>query len=283
MTFPSVCDALYPKKDPYRSKSKFVFAMFRAAGGPVAFDDSYARKLFNGDKSLTDSLRERFPDPVKRDSLRAFFDELLSLHGVRPGADGANLRQLAQNLGIRASLKVERPALVEALVDWFDEIVHQRTGHENFEAHYVQRLEVGLNSPLPLPSKPLYPNDRIEIFRPPATQTYVADWYEVFVHTWTLKNTGTVDWKGRYLKCENPKGLIRPMEAFLEVPDRASGDNELVILKMSFKARGTEGRASSQWRMYNQNGEDCFPGERSQFDVVATVTNPNATSSKGGK
>lgn len=283
MTFSSVCAALYPRKAPYSSKSKFMFAMFRVAGGPDAFDDSYVRKLFNGDKPFTGSLREQFPDPVDRAPLRTLFDELLSIHGAKAGSDGKKLQQLAQGLGMRTSLKVERPVLVETLVDWFDEIVHQRTGLDTVEAHYVQRLEVGLNSPLPLPNKSLYANDKVDVFRPPVMQDYEADWYTAFTHSWTLKNTGAVGWKGRYLKCVNPKGSIRPQEASLAVPDRSSGDNDLVVLKMTFEARGKEGRAVSRWRMYDQNGEDCFPGEWSQFDVVATVTNPNATSSKGGK
>lgn len=275
MPLPQLCDALFSKGNPYSSKAEFIRQLFKAAGARGYLADSYGRKLFNGQKPLSEPLRNEFPETLDRKSLHAFFERILKAHGIR--ADGDELQRLAQAAGIRSGLTVTYDLFVEALADWFADIVRDGDAQDSVEPHYLRLLEPQERDEESLARQPLYEGDRVDVVHPPTVQSHTVGFYETFEHEWVLKNIGNVRWAGRSLQCLNPRDYLRPTVDTVTIPDRSPDPSGFVTFRLTFQARGHEGKQTSKWRMVTSDGDDCFPGSATQFNVVATVTSSNLT------
>lgn len=275
MSLPTLCSALFSKGNPWPSKARFVRELFKAAGAPGMFEDSYGRKLFSGTKPFSTSLRAEFPDPVDRDSLRDFINKVLGARNI--SGDDPALQRIASRAGIRTDLTVEHDLFVEALVSWFGDIVRDGGDQSSAEPHYLHLLDPHIQQDARLALPSLYDGDKVDVVHPPALQNHTIGFYETFEHKWVLKNVGSVRWAGRSLQCVNPRDHLRPIADTVAIPDWGPDSSEFVSVCLMFQARGNEGKMTSAWRMITSDGDDCFPGPSTQFNVVATVTSSNLT------
>ena len=126
-------------------------------------------------------------------------------------------------------------------------------------------------------------NDKCEIFENLQSilneldsSTYVGEWPSdciivskgtVFTKSWTIKNTGNQVWKNRYMKHIVPATNMVPFRDKIEMPE-VRPDEEYEF-KVSYTVK-KEGVTHSRWKMYNENGQECFSSNEYKglwFDV----------------
>lgn len=281
MAISDFCSAFYPpKKAPITSQAKFVRATFAAAGCEYRVSDKYWTALFRGDQQLSDPMRDSFPDPVDKEGLYSFLYDFCSPENRshRPLKD--RCATIAKNAGLPSSLAVDSQPLLRATTDWFDAIIHDPENCDVLERSYRLRLkgeEPESRDGLPAP---LYSGDRVDVLQPPTLQNHDVSFWQEFTHEWVLQNIGKIPWTGRTLVCVNPTdSYIRPVHSeTVVIPDSQPGSGRIKI-QCVFKTQGQEGQVTSMWEMRNETGENCFPGSKTQFNVVADVAFPH----HGGK
>ena len=101
---------------------------------------------------------------------------------------------------------------------------------------------------------------------------HVVSFYEVFTHTWNIRNTGKVEWRDRKLKwIKSDKPSPRPSETLISIPHTPPG--EVFTLYVQYDARGSEGIFKSEWIMVDSDDNNCFPNPFGSLDVYITVNN----------
>lgn len=90
-----------------------------------------------------------------------------------------------------------------------------------------------------------------------------------FIKSWTIQNLGEVTWHHRYLHCIDADHPTYPTEAnrfdhrlkpernVLPIPDVEP--MQKVTLSVGYTAPQVSGRHISYWKMFNEDGELCFP------------------------
>jgi transcriptional regulator with XRE-family HTH domain len=82
---------------------------------------------------------------------------------------------------------------------------------------------------------------------------------EVFTKTWTIRNSGSVAWKGRRLERQGPKtgpGLITSAR-YYDIPDTGAG--ELAKIPVLLKAPTYDSTSIAYFKMVDEQGHLCFP------------------------
>lgn len=284
MTLRSFCGVVYRRKRPITSQTAFVQSVFSASGSSYAVSDQYGPKLFKREIPLGEDERELFPNPVDRKGLFDFLKGHLTPDPGKRQNLSDRLREVAFEAGLPDNLEIVQDKFLWSLTDWFNAIIHTPDCGDSLKDHYLHRLEDEEPPSQVAVSQPRHVGDSVDISHPPVLQKYRPEFWSVFEHEWTLRNVGTIPWSGRTLVCVNPiDNGIRPETPVITLPDCNPSDLNFIKVSVAFTARGHEGKAVSEWKMLDANGENCFPNAGTRFNVVATVTNPNATCTEGGK
>ncbi|BDY02670.1 MAG: NBR1-Ig-like domain-containing protein [Cutibacterium avidum] len=277
------CNAVFKRMSPVTNQSKFIQAVFKAAGSGELISDEYARKLFSGAKPISEPQYDSFPEPINHEGLLEFLKQHVTPTRGSGSTTQARCQEIANQAGLSRTLDIEPDVFLVALTDWFEAIIHDPDDCDILESAYRMRLNGAEPEPIQLRPAALHPGDRAGVVHPPALQNNTAEFWTTFTHEWVIKNVGNTPWRGRKLVCVNPKDLgIRPIDTTeVEIPDCEPSRSALLKASCQFSARGQEGAATSIWQMHDANGNDCFPGETTMFNVAATITNQNAQPTKG--
>jgi Ig-like domain from next to BRCA1 gene len=93
---------------------------------------------------------------------------------------------------------------------------------------------------------------------------------EEFIKTWEIRNTGSVEWKSRWLRrigaCRGV-GLIQSPEK-ARIPDTKPG--QIVQVSVKLKAPVLETTTTAFWKMIHADGQLCFP-DRYAYGVFVTI------------
>ncbi|MDU1352871.1 MAG: NBR1-Ig-like domain-containing protein [Actinomyces sp.] len=278
MSLSDFCNAVFKRKSSVTNQSKFIQAVFKAAGSGELISDEYARKLFSGAKPISEPQYDSFPEPINREGLLEFLKQHVTPTPGSKSTTQMRCQEIANQAGISRTLDIEPDVFLVALTDWFEAIIHDSEHCDILESAYQMRLKGAEPEPIQLRPAPLHLGDRADVVHPPALQNHTPGFWTTFTHEWVIRNLGNTPWRGRKLVCVNPKDLgIRPIDTTeVEVPDCEPSKSALLKTSCQFSARGQEGAATSIWRMHDANGDDCFPNESSCFNVLATVVNVSA-------
>ena len=272
------CKAVYVKRQPLSSQPKFLKVPFESAGANFAYGDDYCRKLFSGTREVTQDVRDTFPATIDTAKVEEFPRTYLTDATGKKSDLTSRCTKIAADAGLPQTLTVSPDTFIPALSDWFRAIIKNPTDCDILETVYQRRLE-GETEPDLGAFTPLYAGDKVIVSQLPSQQTYSAPFWGGFSHEWTIQNKSTLTWTGRSLRCENPTDNgVRPGTGVISVPDTAPQGFAKVIC--AFEVHGHEGNATSQWRMIDAQGNDCFPNHNTSFNVVVDVVNPNAPRSE---
>ena len=275
MNFSEYSKKLYNNLSGIHNQGQFVGALFNVAGStrfplrPEYGADSYQKKLFSGAKPLTQEMKDSFPKPIDKEKLYSFFQ-------MRIGPE--SLPKIMSNFGIPSDEVQNKDLFISALCTQFQNIVSEaandlddvvlseylRLLHEAESNNIVETDVINL--------LPLYPDDDILLVSELSTQRHSVGFYEIFEHTWKLKNNGSVIWEDRRLECVNQfETKIKALNTTIEIPKVEPGG--CVILSAQFDARGIEGSYESLWIMKDRVGRKCFTEESRTLKMVVSVEN----------
>lgn len=274
MNFSDFCRALYVRRAPLGSQTKFIHALFKSGGGTYLPDEAYAKKLFSGRNLLSHDILSSFPEAISREPLEAFLRSYITNTAGNTSQLSIRCSAIAANSGLPTTLYIDPEVFVPALADWFIAIIKNPEDCNILSTAYQRRLE-GENDPDFESFSPLYAGDKVMVTRPPSQQTYTAPFWGSFSHEWAIQNTGTLTWSNRSLQCLNlDDNGVRTETVKLAVPDIPP--REFAEVLCNFETRGREGQAISLWQMIDDQGNNCFPNHSTIFSVPVTVVNPNA-------
>lgn len=282
VAFNDFCNAFYPpRKAPITSQAKFARAAFEAAGCEYPISVNYWTALFRGDQQLSEPMRDSFPEPIDKEGLYSFLYDYCNPKPRQHGSLKDRCALVARNAGLSSSRAVDPQPFLRASTDWFEAIIHDPENCDVLERSYLLRLkgeELKTSDQLPVP---LYSGDRVDVLNPPVLQEHSVGFWQEFTHQWVFQNIGEIPWIGRTLVCINPHdSYIRSINIEpIVIPDTDPGNNRIKV-QCAFKVQGYEGRVTSQWELQNENGENCFPGRNTQFNVAADVTFPHSRGKK---
>lgn len=282
MTLRSFCTAVYKRNGKVTSQTKFLQALFSACGTSYQVSDDYGPKLFKREAPLDPDIRSMFPKPIDREALRNFLqDHITPEPGQRKDVHD-RIREIAEKTGLGGRGQIDQGEFFWALTDWLNSIIHTPENTERLLDHYLRRVNEGVPDDGAIYQPPTHPGDKVDVLYPPTQQDYRPAFWGKFEHRWVMKNLGHEPWVGRTLVCTNPNDNgIRPPAAVIPVPNSAPSERNLIEIRAQFTARGREGDAISEWQMHDESGMNCFPGSSNQFNVEATVVNPNVSSNGG--
>jgi hypothetical protein len=163
-------------------------------------------------------------------------------------------------------------ALSLALSEQFQIIIHDKDNTENVIPQYYQKFLNHSDQNDTSDYSSLYPSDSFWNDNQMDERHHVVSFYEVFTHTWNIRNTGKVEWRDRKLKwIKSDKPSPRPSETLISIPHTPPG--EVFTLYVQYDARGSEGIFKSEWIMVDSDDNNCFPNPFGSLDVYITVNN----------
>ncbi|OIJ13550.1 hypothetical protein BKP37_09680 [Anaerobacillus alkalilacustris] len=273
MNFSEFSKRLYKNLSGLNSQGHFIGALFNAAGSsffvlkPPYGTDGYQRKVFSGTRDFTQDMKDSFPKPLDTDGLMLFFQSRIG---------EKTMTTIMKNFGIPESEHQNKDLFIKALCKQFQTIVSEVSDEvDDIVASEYSRLlrksgaEITNNAPY-------YPGDNILIVSRVPEHDHNVSFYKNFEHQWTIRNTGTVTWEGRYLECTNQSDLrIRAKNKIINIPKVKPGDD--VCLTAAFNARGFEGRYEALWEMKDTEGRTCFNDQKAIKVVVKVVNTRSET------
>ncbi|SHY03573.1 Uncharacterised protein [Mycobacteroides abscessus subsp. abscessus] len=282
MTLHSFCFAIYKRNGEITSQTKFVQALFLACGSSYKISNGYGPKLFKRETPLDPVIRSMFPQPINREPLRDFLQAHITPSSGKREDIRDRVREIDEKMGLGGIGRIDQSALLWALTDWLNSIIHIPEHTERLLDHYLRRVKGGVPEDRASYLPPTRPSDRVDVLHPPTQQDYQPVFGGEFEHRWIMRNLGQEPWRGRSLVCLNPKDTgIRPTEGTITVLGSSPSPTNLIEITATFSARGREGKATSEWEMHDESGMNCFPGLPTAFNVDATVRNPHFSSSGG--
>lgn len=118
--------------------------------------------------------------------------------------------------------------------------------------------------------KPSAPNDQSDFISEKPLDGSVILAGTIYKKEWTIRNTGNIPWKGRYMKCVQYAGnSFYPESEIIKMPTIFPG--EKYTLKVRYYAPEV-GDYRSRWKMYNSNGDLAFPDKEIGLGVNIHVT-----------
>lgn len=269
MNFSEFSKKLYKNLSGLNNQGYFIGALFNAAGSnffelkPAYNTDGYQRKVYRGDRSLTQDMKDSFPKPINSEKLIDFFQSRIG---------ETALIKLMEDFGIPKGEPQDKELLCRALCKQLHNIVTDASNEvDNIVASEYSRL---LSDPcLELDNvTPNYPGDDFILVSVNPLESHVVGFYHIFEHQWILKNNGTVIWENRYLECVNQAEIrIRALNKIVSIPKTRPGEN--AVIKVQFDSRGFEGKYESIWEMKDINGTLCFPNKSNMLRVAAVIRN----------
>lgn len=262
------CRALNVKQQPLASQPKFLKAPCTSAGAGWPCGDGYGRKLSNGTKQLTQDPRDTFPATI----------DTTEVTTVAPQVLATRCSIVAANAGLPVTLALDPDAFIPTLGDWFLAIIQTPDSCDILAAAYRRRSE-GESTPVPDSFTPVYAGDKMIVSKPTSQQNYSAPFCGEFSHERVVQNKGTVSWTGRALVCINPKDNgVRPVTPRISIP--VTAPHEFAKVTCGNESRGREGPTTSQWKLVDDNDQNCFPNQGTSFGVVVAVVNTDAPKSE---
>jgi hypothetical protein len=207
-------------------------------------------------------MKDSFPKPIDVENLTDFFNQRIG---------DSSLPIIMSNFGIPDGEPQNKELFIKALCFQFQNIILEVTDDvDDIVATEYSRLlrETGVETTI---DTSYYPGDDFLLVTQTPEENHTVDFYEDFEHQWTIKNSGTVTWKDRYLECTNQSKIrIRGKEKIIKIPKVKPGDD--VCLTVGFNARGFEGKFVSIWEMKDIEGQLCFTDQKA-LSVAVNVVN----------
>jgi len=254
MNFSDFSKRLHKRLSGISSQGILVGSLFTAAGSnhfdpkPTPGTDDTQKKLVSGTRTLTPNMKESFPSPIDHEGLMKFF---------RLKIGDASLPLIMRNFGIPESEPENKEFFIRALCTQFQNIITEASDEVDdiVASEYLRLLrESGAEIKTDVP---YYPGDDFEIIDPQPNHKHEVNFYKDYVHQWTLRNTGSVTWVGRYLEFANQADLpIRANCKTIEIPKVKPGEE--VSLAIEMNARSCEGDFEAIWEMKDSEGRSCF-------------------------
>lgn len=259
MNFSEFSKRLYPCLSGLSNQGQFIGALFNAAGStffPLRAQygtDDYQRKVYSGQRPFNSKMKCSFPSPIDNESLMNFLDLKIG---------DSSLQLLMRNFGIPMNEVQNKGLFIKALCIQFQNIISETSDEvEDVVASEYNRLLLESDT-LAVNDGPYYPGDDFLLVGQIPEQNHIESFYKEFEHQWTIRNTGTVTWEGRYLECTNPTDIkIRSKNKIIDIPKVKPGDE--VCLTVKFNSRGCEGNYKALWEMKDVEGHSCFPFKKS--------------------
>jgi len=276
MDFSEYSKRLYPNLSGLHNQSHFVGSLFNAAGstffpirGAYGGDDNQ-RKLFSGSRAFNKKMKASFPTPIDNQGLTAFFNTHIG---------DKSFPKIMAAYGIPSEEPQDKALLVAALCVQFQNIVTEaRDDVDDIVALEYNRL-LQAQGEESTPTFPLYPGDDVALVESTSAH-HTVEFYELFEHSWVIRNAGTVTWERRTLECvDAPCIRIRPTVKSAAIPKTKPGDT--FSLKVQMDARGFEGVYESVWEMKDAEGRLCFPNKNKIMIITATVINDRSKTAEG--
>lgn len=258
------------------NQSHFVGLLFNAAGSNyfpdkgTSGEDDNQKKLFNGSRAFNKNMKASFPSPINKQVLAAFFDTHIG---------DTSLTQIMTAFGMPDETSPNKALLISALCTQFQNIVSEASNYVDdiVVAEYKRLLHDRREESSP--AFPLYPGDDIELVESTPAHHSVG-FYELFEHTWVIRNAGAVTWESRTLECvDAPITRIRPTGKSVILPKTKPGD--AITLQIQMDARGFEGTYESVWKMKDAEERLCFPNKNKIMIITATVVNDRSKTAEG--
>lgn len=255
-----------------RSQEAFALAIFSALCGgeaPIGLtgdDATYRKMLFNGKNKkysgLSSPIKKHILDTQNRDAFIAYCDETVSLKEY-PALCG----------DWETKPDTDRTILFEAIYEQFLEFARCNEDDASLVIPAkVAELEEQPQGNGAVSAAPLYSGDDFAVVTQPRDMT--VNFYQDFTVSWTIKNTGSVIWEGRYLCNVNNRQIgVRGVTARVDIPTLRPKSQHKVEARIN--AQGHEKTSDSIWEIYDGEGNPCFPSRQGEIKVTATVTNPN--------
>ncbi|MDR2513629.1 MAG: hypothetical protein LBD02_00265 [Christensenellaceae bacterium] len=267
MDFSEYSKRIRPHLSGIHNHSHFVGGLFNAAGstffpvkGSYGADDNQ-RKLYSGNRKFNKNMKASFPHPIAADELAEFFD-------TRIGENSLSL--IMDKFGMQSEEPQHKELFIAVLCTQFQNIVSEAADTvDDIVASEYKRL-LSVSDIQYINKSPLYPGDDMVLLDEASAEPHYVNCYELFEHSWTIKNAGKMTWEGRCLKCLNhAETRIRAVIATIDIPKVQPGDE--VTLTAQFDARGFEGTFESFWEVRDSDNRPCFPGKDKLLKAVATV------------
>ena len=152
MTLSDICKGTYPACTKIKSKSTFITALFKAAGGTLYGSDSYKKMLFSGERPFTASLRESLPSQINTNALIDFFYNNIA---------DTKLPDVVAGFGIPEKETIDKRALASALAIQLNAIIDSDNGsaEDVLILEYQNRKANAVDDAIIAPATALYPGD----------------------------------------------------------------------------------------------------------------------------
>ena len=260
------------------NQDSFVVEVFKAAGSSYTFTkkgaysaSNYGTKLFNGSKPLSKKQRDSFPNPINATDLAKYLLEHIKK---------ASARTVMNYFTIPTNADTNTSALARALADQLQIIIHEPNSDADIIATNYQQYLSEPETDEPSFYKPLYDGDAFWVETAPSDRRHVVDFYEHFIHTWKLLNSGKIIWTGRKLVCINEDSITPyAMQQSIGIPDTAP--NGRAIVSVEFDARGDEDTFESKWVIVDKDNKECYPDYSSLLNITIVVENKTFKKSGG--
>jgi hypothetical protein len=82
---------------------------------------------------------------------------------------------------------------------------------------------------------------------------------EDFDKIWAIQNSGSVVWRGRYLRRERTPEDSGSCSSLPRVPIPETKPGETIQIRVKFRAPSVPGSCYTEWRMVDDGGKDLFP------------------------
>ncbi len=260
------------------NQDSFVVEVFKAAGSSYTFTkkgaysaSNYGTKLFNGSKPLSKKQRDSFPNPINATDLAKYLLEHIKK---------ASARTVMNYFTIPTNADTNTSALARALADQLQIIIHEPNSDADIIATNYQQYLSEPETDEPSFHKPLYDGDAFWVETAPSDRRHVVDFYEHFIHTWKLLNSGKIIWTGRKLVCINEDSITPyAMQQSIGIPD--TSPNGRAIVSVEFDARGDEDTFESKWVIVDKDNKECYPDYSSLLNITIVVENKTFKKSGG--
>lgn len=258
---------IYPCCSAFTNQGHFTSTCFKAAGNITCSDKKtashdYERKIYNGSKKLTDSIRSKFPTPADSESLAKLFKDKI---------DKGKINDIFSSFGIPQSSPQKIELFAMALALQFQLFISSsEIDVDDIVAIEYQKLLLNAVSDTTAITTPLYLGDSAWVTNNLSNLTIKVKRYEKFQYTWSILNNGNQTWRNRSLFFKNHSD-VRPRadSNYLEVP--TTPPKEEIKITASFDARGFEGEFNCAWEMVDIDKKDCFPNSKSLFTIKIIV------------